>query len=73
MVDGDGGMLATAWEKYAVELANATTETVPQVLDSIISSEKIDVDRTGNVFIAKDTRQSSEVRKPHTILWNFKF
>jgi phosphoacetylglucosamine mutase len=62
IVDPDGGMLAQSWEKYAVQLANATTEKMVEVLDNIIRAEKVDLDQTGNVFIAKDTRASSEVR-----------
>ncbi|KAG9398357.1 Phosphoglucomutase-3 [Aphanomyces cochlioides] len=60
LVDPDGGMLTQSWEKYAQQLANATTEKVVEVLDSIVRAEKIDLDQTGNVFIAKDTRVSSE-------------
>ncbi|KAF0719797.1 Aste57867_796 [Aphanomyces stellatus] len=60
LVDPDGGMLSQSWEKYAQQLANATTEKVVEVLDSIIRAEKIDLDQTGNIFIAKDTRVSSE-------------
>ncbi|OQR97283.1 phosphoacetylglucosamine mutase [Thraustotheca clavata] len=60
LVDADGGMLAQSWEKYAMQLANANTEKVVEVLDTIIRTEKIDVDQTGNIFIARDTRVSSE-------------
>ena len=47
--------------QYAVDIANAAVESVAQVLDNIVSNEKIDMDRTGNIFVAKDTRASSEV------------
>ncbi|KDO31655.1 hypothetical protein SPRG_19514 [Saprolegnia parasitica CBS 223.65] len=60
LVDADGGMLAQSWEKYAMQLANANTDKVVEVLDSIVRAEKIDLDTTGNIFIAKDTRVSSE-------------
>lgn len=62
MIDAKGEMLTTSWEKHATNLANAEVENVVKVLDDIISSEKIDMEATGNVFIAKDTRPSSEVR-----------
>ncbi|DAZ92931.1 TPA: hypothetical protein N0F65_005831 [Lagenidium giganteum] len=60
LIDPTGDMLAQSWEKYCVQLANASHDKVVEVLDSIVASEKIDLDQTGNVFIAKDTRQSSE-------------
>lgn len=50
--------------QYAIQLANASADKVVDILDSIILAEKINLDQTGNVFIAKDTRQSSEVRNP---------
>ncbi|RHY68116.1 hypothetical protein DYB34_007664 [Aphanomyces astaci] len=60
LVDPDGGMLSQSWEKYAQQLANAPTEKVVEALDSIVRAEKIDLDQPGNIFIAKDTRVSSE-------------
>jgi hypothetical protein len=41
---------------------NAPADKVVEVLDGIVAAEKIDLDHPGNVFIAKDTRPSSEVR-----------
>ena len=64
LIDPTGAMLAQAWEKYAVQLANAPADKVVEVLDAIVAAEKIDVDQTGNVFVAKDTRPSSEVPLP---------
>jgi len=61
IIDGNGEMLTSSWECHANALANATeTDEVVEVLDSIIASEKIDMDRTGNIFLGKDTRPSSE-------------
>ncbi|KAF4321221.1 hypothetical protein BBO99_00005152 [Phytophthora kernoviae] len=60
IIDPRGDMLSQKWEKYATQLANSSQEKVVEVLDSIVTAEKIDLDQTGNVFIAKDTRPSSE-------------
>ncbi|GLD98356.1 hypothetical protein PINS_up007053 [Pythium insidiosum] len=46
--------------QHATQLANAPADKVVEVLDAIVAAEKIDLDQTGNVFIAKDTRPSSE-------------
>lgn len=48
--------------QYATDLVNAPSDKVVEVLDAIVAAEKIDLDHPGNVFIAKDTRPSSEVR-----------
>ncbi|GMF50924.1 unnamed protein product [Phytophthora fragariaefolia] len=60
IIDPKGDMLSQRWEKYAMQLANAPQDKVVEVLDTIVTAEKIDLDQTGNVFIAKDTRPSSE-------------
>ncbi|KAL7690055.1 putative phosphoglucosamine mutase, bacterial type, phosphoacetylglucosamine mutase [Plasmopara halstedii] len=60
IIDPRGEMLSQKWEKYAMQLANAPQEKVVEVLDAVVAAEKIDLDQTGNVFIAKDTRPSSE-------------
>ena len=60
IIDPKGDMLHHEWEKYAMQLVNAAQEAVVEVLDSIVAAEKIDLDQTGNVFVAKDTRPSSE-------------
>ncbi|UIZ21154.1 hypothetical protein KXD40_000759 [Peronospora effusa] len=60
LIDPKGDMLSEKWETYAMQLANAAQDKVVEVLDSIVAAEKIDLDQTGNVFIAKDTRPSSE-------------
>lgn len=43
------------------------------ILDAIILAEKINLDQTGNVFIAKDTRQSSEVSHNEAFLGFYLF
>lgn len=60
IIDPKGDMLSQKWETYAVQLANAAQDKVVEVLDAVVAAEKIDLDQTGNVFIAKDTRPSSE-------------
>ncbi|TDH70543.1 hypothetical protein CCR75_009167 [Bremia lactucae] len=60
IIDAKGEMLSQAWEQYAVQLANAPQEKVVEVLDAVVAAENIDLDQTGNVFIAKDSRPSSE-------------
>lgn len=44
-------------------MANASADKIVEVLDSIVAQEKIDLAQTGNVFVAKDTRVSSEVSR----------
>lgn len=61
-VDGGGLTGATMGQQYAIQLANANADKVVDILDAIVLAEKINLDQTGNVFIAKDTRVSSEVR-----------
>ncbi|KAL4160933.1 hypothetical protein PRNP1_001491 [Phytophthora ramorum] len=60
LIDPKGDMLSQRWEKYAIQLANAAQDKIVEVLDAVVAAEKIDLDQTGNVFIAKDTRPSSE-------------
>ncbi|CAI5742667.1 unnamed protein product [Peronospora destructor] len=60
IIDPKGEILSQKWETYAMQLANAAQDKVVEVLDSVVAAEKIDLEQTGNVFIAKDTRPSSE-------------
>ncbi|CCI46691.1 unnamed protein product [Albugo candida] len=60
LIDPRGELMTSSWEDYANRLANAATDKVLEILDHIVVTEKIDLDTTGNVFIAKDTRPSSE-------------
>jgi phosphoacetylglucosamine mutase len=60
MVDPDGGMLDASWEVHAYNLANATAEEVPGVLDAVIEAEGISLEKFGSIFVGKDTRDSSE-------------
>ena len=64
MVDYDGGMLHQSWETKAEALANASDETLPQLLQSLqqsvtISNELIDFTKTV-VIVGRDTRPHSE-------------
>lgn len=66
IIDPDGGMLVRSWEGYACELANASLEEVPAIVDSIAAREGIAFTCAGGeplkatVVVGKDTRQSSE-------------
>ena len=61
LVDGTGEMLAESWEHYCELLANAeSTEDVLRALATIVAQEKIDLGASGNIFVARDTRSSSE-------------
>nr|CCA21746.1 phosphoacetylglucosamine mutase putative [Albugo laibachii Nc14] len=60
LIDPHGDLMTSSWEDYANRLANAAIDKVLEILDHIVVAEKIDLDTTGNVFIAKDTRPSSE-------------
>eukprot|EP01006_Ploeotia_vitrea_P010074 TRINITY_DN25780_c0_g1_i1.p1 TRINITY_DN25780_c0_g1~~TRINITY_DN25780_c0_g1_i1.p1 ORF type:complete len:540 (+),score=77.38 TRINITY_DN25780_c0_g1_i1:83-1702(+) len=62
IIDGNGEMLATSWEKHATALANAQTwEDLEKEVQRICTEEKIeDTDATKGfkVLIARDTRPS---------------
>lgn len=61
IIHTNGELLPPAWETYATDLANAaTTSKVIEVMENIVKKETIDLEQTGNVFIAKDTRSTSE-------------
>lgn len=45
-----------------MNLANAEEDEVVDALNEIVNVEKVDMELTGNVFIAKDTRETSDVR-----------
>ena len=64
MVDCDGGMLHQSWEAKAEGLANASEESLPQLLQSLLQSitrdnELIDFSKTV-VIVGRDTRPHSE-------------
>lgn len=60
MVDPSGGMLSPSWEKYAMQLANAEDAEVGAKLLEIGIAEKVSLEQKAIVYIAKDTRESSE-------------
>ena len=64
MVDYDGGMLHQSWEAKAEALSNASEESLPQLLESLLQSITIDnehIDFTKTVVIVgRDTRPHSE-------------
>ena len=62
MVDPNGGMLSESWEKYAMQLANAADDQVGPALLEIAIAESVNFSQGATVYIAKDTRDSSEVR-----------
>jgi phosphoacetylglucosamine mutase len=66
IVDPDGGMLVRRWEKYACDLAGAAPSDVVSIVEAIVHEERIDLASARSsgtpcaVYIAKDTRPSSE-------------
>lgn len=64
LVDPRGEMLEQSWEVYATKLANAKDgETLVQVVEDVISQNKIDIEIPANVIYAYDTRPSC----PHLV------
>ncbi|XP_071089934.1 phosphoacetylglucosamine mutase-like [Haliotis cracherodii] len=59
MIDTMGEMMPKQWEEYSTELANVSDEKIPEVLEKIIASEKIDMATEACVSYARDTRPSS--------------
>lgn len=50
-------MLEQSWEAYATKLANAKDgETLGQVIDDIVASQKINLENKGSVIYGFDTR-----------------
>ncbi|CAO3650209.1 unnamed protein product [Cunninghamella blakesleeana] len=59
LVDPRGEMLEQSWESYATKLANAKDgETLGQVIEDIIASQKINLENKGSVIYGFDTRPS---------------
>ncbi|KAI8642678.1 hypothetical protein BD408DRAFT_475695 [Parasitella parasitica] len=64
LVDPRGEMLEQTWEVYATKLANAKDgESLCQVVEEIVSQNKIDVETPAKVIYAYDTRPSC----PHLV------
>ncbi|XP_042900184.1 phosphoacetylglucosamine mutase isoform X2 [Parasteatoda tepidariorum] len=60
LCDPDSKMLEKDWETLATKLINTNNESLKEVLKSILDSNKINFDLPANVYLAKDTRSSSE-------------
>eukprot|EP01027_Heterolobosea_sp_BB2_P020144 GEZU01028430.1.p1 GENE.GEZU01028430.1~~GEZU01028430.1.p1 ORF type:complete len:346 (+),score=117.74 GEZU01028430.1:271-1308(+) len=60
IVDPRGDMLASEWEKYASELANAADDAdVVRLVHDLAARTNTDLAAKGEVFIARDTRPHS--------------
>nr|AUX15087.1 phosphoacetylglucosamine mutase [Sogatella furcifera] len=60
IVDPMGEMLEQSWEELATELANVDDDKLDTVLSDIVEKQKIDLSKTGSVFVGQDTRPSSD-------------
>ncbi|KAI9484005.1 MAG: hypothetical protein EXX96DRAFT_560455 [Benjaminiella poitrasii] len=64
LVDPRGEMLEQSWEGYATKLANAKDgDSLAQVVEEVISQNKINIDTPAKVIYAYDTRPSC----PHLV------
>lgn len=59
LVDPHGEMLASAWEAYATQLANAEDQNLKSVLTNIIEKESVNLQDVARIFLGRDTRPSS--------------
>ncbi|XP_060069488.1 phosphoacetylglucosamine mutase-like isoform X2 [Ylistrum balloti] len=60
LVDPAGEMLEASWETHATFLANVTDEDIPSAVKTIVSQENVPMDVAASVYVAKDTRASSQ-------------
>lgn len=58
LVDPNGEMLETAWEKIATDLANVTDDKLIVTLKNIIQQQNINDKAPATVIIGRDTRES---------------
>lgn len=56
IIDPDGGMLESSWEKISTDLVNCELDSVESTLTSIIKDNAIDVSCQGTVILGWDTR-----------------
>lgn len=56
LVDPHGEMLASAWEAYATQLANAEDQNLKSVLTKIIEKESVNLQDVARIFLGRDTR-----------------
>lgn len=70
VVDPLGSMLESSWEKYATDLANASStkeNLLLEVINELVTDLKIDLSVPANVVIARDSRESSPALSKATI------
>ncbi|XP_055327919.1 phosphoacetylglucosamine mutase-like [Paramacrobiotus metropolitanus] len=60
LIDPDGEMLEISWESFATDLINADDKDVVRVLEVIIKHFNIDVAVSAMIYMAQDTRPSSD-------------
>ncbi|XP_069140710.1 phosphoacetylglucosamine mutase-like isoform X2 [Argopecten irradians] len=60
LIDPAGEMLEASWEAHATFLANVVDEELPSAIKTIVSKENVATDVTATVFVAMDTRSSSQ-------------
>ncbi|GFS55480.1 phosphoacetylglucosamine mutase [Nephila pilipes] len=60
LCDPDGKMIDKEWENFATDLVNVSDDFLPDSLNMITCSTAINYDIPANVFLARDTRKSSE-------------
>ncbi|GIX98011.1 phosphoacetylglucosamine mutase [Caerostris darwini] len=60
LCEQDGRMCNKEWENFATDLVNIKDDCLPDCLNRIACSSDIDYSIPANVFIARDTRKSSE-------------
>ncbi|GFW60042.1 phosphoacetylglucosamine mutase [Trichonephila clavipes] len=60
LCDPSGEMIDKEWENYATDLVNVSDDSLPDSLSMITCSSGINYDVPANVYLARDTRKSSE-------------
>lgn len=59
LIDPQGEMLETSWEKYATEMANITTdEKLEEYVEKFVKEQEIDTSIAPKVIYARDSRES---------------
>lgn len=60
LCNSSGEMIDKEWENFATDLVNVSDDSLPDSLSMITCSSAIKYDIPANVFLARDTRKSSE-------------
>ncbi|XP_033757116.1 phosphoacetylglucosamine mutase-like isoform X2 [Pecten maximus] len=60
LIDPAGEMLEATWESHATFLANVEDEDLASAIKTIVSKENVSMDVTATVYVAMDTRKSSQ-------------